>query len=241
LSIWPARDGLFFRKGHGGITVAALLILAAVSVISWEARRSFLSKIAVLWAIPSDPISQADAVVVLGGDGYERRPSTAAELYKRGLALEILVPDDQLSIPQTLQRLGISPQAIATYGNVSSTYEEAHAVAAWAGKNGIKKITVITEIFSGRRVRWIFNRELAKVGVVVNIVVLTPPGYNLESWWRTSEGLVTFRNELIKYWYYRVKYQLFGSNYDNEVSGARCLELFIAGTGHIQPIWPPKV
>ena len=185
-----------------------MVLIAFITVlgIGWGARYSILRDIAALWVIPSDPISRADAIVVLGGDGYKCRPSAAAELYDHGLASWILVPENQDDNRETLLRLGISPQVIAGYGSVSSTYDEAHAVASWALRSGIKSVTVITELFSSRRVRWIFDHELSTIGVVVHVLVLTSRDYSLDDWWLTQNGVLTLRNEVLKYLYYRVRY-----------------------------------
>ena len=128
---------------------------------AWLMRHSILRKAASLWII-SDRIAQADAIVVLGGRS-DLRPGAAAELYKCGLAPQILVPDGQEVNRTMLLRGGIPSGAIVSYGNgVSSTYDEAHAVNDWATQSEAKRIIVITEIFGGRRVRWIFNRALRR-------------------------------------------------------------------------------
>ena len=52
-------------------------------------REPALRGAANLWIV-SDPISRADAIVVLGG-GLETRPFIAAEMWRRGLADKILI------------------------------------------------------------------------------------------------------------------------------------------------------
>jgi uncharacterized SAM-binding protein YcdF (DUF218 family) len=106
-----------------------------------------------------------------------------------------------------LLKLGVPPEAIVSFGtDVSSTYEEARALAEWANRNGIKSIIVPTEIFSSRRVRWILVKELSGLDVGIDVQALPPLDYDLDNWWRHEAGVIGFQNEVIKYLYYRVKY-----------------------------------
>jgi uncharacterized SAM-binding protein YcdF (DUF218 family) len=173
--------------------------------VGWVARHSILRNAASLWTT-SDAIAQADAIVVLDGRS-DLRPRAAGELYKRGLARRILVPDRKEINRTMLLRSGIPSEAILSYGNgVSSTYDEANAVNDWATQRKTKRIIVITELFGGLRVRWIFNRVLRGSGAGVPVLALTPEQYNMDNWWQTHEGLLVFRSEVVKYIYYRLKY-----------------------------------
>lgn len=173
--------------------------------VAWLMRHSILRKAASLWII-SDPIAQADAIVVLGGRS-DLRPGAAAELYKRGVAPQILFPRGQEVNRTMLLTGGIPPGAIVSYGNgVSSTYDEAHAIKDWATQSETKRIIVITETFGARRVRWIFNRTLRKRGVHVRVLALTPKRYRMDDWWQTQEGISAFWSEVVKYSYYRLRY-----------------------------------
>ena len=73
------------------------LILTALGSGAWLERNALLQGAADLWVV-SDPITPADAVVVLGG-GADVRPFIAADLYAKGLVQKILVSrvEDRLS------------------------------------------------------------------------------------------------------------------------------------------------
>jgi uncharacterized SAM-binding protein YcdF (DUF218 family) len=203
-----------FRLGVGIFSVLLLASLAA-----WIGRVQVLEAAARAWVL-CDSISEADAIVVLGG-GMDTRPFSAADLYKKGLAKQIVVSKvrpgsaEKLKIvaPHTeanravLLELGVPPDAIVNFGNdLSNTYEEAHALAKWAETNGIRSIIVPTESFSSRRVRWILERELNRIGVRVEVLALPTLDYNVNNWWRDEQGVIGFQNEVIKYLYYRMKY-----------------------------------
>jgi uncharacterized SAM-binding protein YcdF (DUF218 family) len=204
-----------FRR-RGVVFVAVALVALSTG---WLAHVQILQATARAWVV-SDAIAPADAIVVLGG-GLETRPFAAADLYKKGMARQILIsavkpsPAEKLDIVPShveqnravLLKLAVPPEAIVSFGtDVSSTYEEARALAEWAKTNGIKSIVVPTEIFSSRRVRWILNKELSPLGARAEVQALQPLDYDIDDWWQHEAGVIGFQNEVIKYLYYRVKY-----------------------------------
>jgi uncharacterized SAM-binding protein YcdF (DUF218 family) len=170
-----------------------------------------------LWII-SDTVTHADAVVVLGG-GLDDRPFAAADLYRRGLASKVLISqvgdDPAASVGailnhteanrQVLLKLGVPADAIETFGTANrNTREEAFSLRAWAHRNNASTFIIPTEIFSARRVKFIFQRELA--AEKIEVLALDAPLYRKDDWWKIDTGLITFQNEILKYIYYRLKY-----------------------------------
>jgi uncharacterized SAM-binding protein YcdF (DUF218 family) len=170
--------------------------------------------------VVSDPLDPADAIVVLGG-GLVLRPSAAADLFKRGFARQILVSNVAMSeaerldlLPrhgdlnrEVLLKMGVPPEAIGMFGHGGrNTYEEASALLEWANATGARRVIIPTEIFSTRRVRWVFHRKLGSIGTLVSVQALPPVEYSVDDWWRHEQGLIGFQNEVLKYIYYRVKY-----------------------------------
>ena len=205
------------QSRYAGLLALVLIVVAICGV--WTARAPLLRGAAALWVV-SDPPSPADAVVILGGR-IDLRPFAAAEIYKRGLAKKVLIADvepgplDELRITlpdseltrAVLIKLGVPADAIAPFGqHVSSTYDEARALVAWAVASGAKRVIVPTDLFHTRRVKWLFARELSRAGVDVDVPALTPRDYTLADWWRNEAGLIAFNNEVIKYFFYRIKY-----------------------------------
>jgi len=199
--------------------VTIITMLAIVASSAWLGREPLLRGVASLWIV-SDPVTRADAIVVLGGNYYER-PLVAADLYGRGFANKILVSQttDMQQIPvadiptdtelsrTALLKLGVPPGAIESFGNANSnTREEAVAIRQWAERNAASKFIIPTEMFGARRVRWIFQRELSGSGVTIEVPSFEPPRYTSREWWKAEEGVIAFQNELIKYIYYRLKY-----------------------------------
>ena len=79
------------------------------------------------------------------------------------------------------------------------TFEEAAALKDWTNRN--------SEVFSARRVRWMFHRLFAETGVRIEIPSFNPSiDYTCAEWWKTEAGMIMFQNEVLKYLYCRLKY-----------------------------------
>jgi uncharacterized SAM-binding protein YcdF (DUF218 family) len=195
------------------------MVLVSVAICAWLAREPLFRGAASLWII-SDPVTRADAIIVLGGN-YHVRPRFAADLYRRGLANRILVsrtgdrqraaagslPTDAELNRAALLKLGVPPDAVESFGAANvNTRDEAVALREWAERNSGSKVIVPSEIFSARRVRWIFRRELSGSGLAVEVPSFDPPEYNRGDWWKSEKGVLAFQNELLKYIYYRLNY-----------------------------------
>ena len=207
------------RSRRFGNHLAWAISIVALAALAWFFHAPLLTGIAEAWIV-HDPLSQADAIVVLGG-GLQTRPFEAARLFRDGYAPKILVasperkPTDKLGITaedadvtkQILLEQGVPDSAIVIFGNeVSSTYEEALALREWVNQSGAKKIIIVTDPFHTRRVRWLFRKELATTGAQILTGAAAPLKYTASNWWQTEQGLIEFQNELIKYAYYRVRY-----------------------------------
>jgi uncharacterized SAM-binding protein YcdF (DUF218 family) len=199
---------------------AIVFVLITLSAGAWIEREALLRGSADLWIV-SDPITPADAVVVLGG-GLDVRPFVAADLYEKGLVKKVLLSDveEAKSVGigaivghteenrSVLLKLGVPASAIETFGNANkNTMEEAVALKSWAHRNVVSALIIPTEIFSARRVRWIFRHEFAGTAVQIEVPSFDPPrNYTRAKWWKNEQGVITFQNEVLKYLYYRLKY-----------------------------------
>jgi uncharacterized SAM-binding protein YcdF (DUF218 family) len=200
-----------------GVILAILIPAAFLFGGSWVARETMLRGVATLWIV-SDKIEPADAIVVLGG-APDVRPPAAAALYNNGFANQILISNTSQSTVLKLEglstevnrefllKLRVPPSAISYFGHdLSSTYEETRALLAWAKSSGAKSVIVPTDLFSTRRLRWMLGREFSAAGIYFSVQAVSSPRYTANDWWIHQEGRITFRNELIKYLYYRLRY-----------------------------------
>jgi uncharacterized SAM-binding protein YcdF (DUF218 family) len=191
----------------------------ALLLVCYVFRVPLLTDLAEAWVV-NDPVTKADAIVILGG-GLENRPFAAAKLFHDGVAPQVLYMDVRLSpaeelgvsLPEKeqtrriLSSNGVPETAMTAIGSgVGSTYDESRAVRAWVEKTGAKSIVIPTDPFHTRRVRWIFARELRDTKTQIHVVAIKPLRYGIEDWWKHEEGLIAFQNEVIKYIYYRFEY-----------------------------------
>ena len=200
--------------------LVVVLLLAAMGAVAWLERTALLQSAADLWVV-SDPITPADAVVVLGG-GADVRPFVAADLYAKGLVHKVLVSQvedapsakigvvlshDELNL-RILRKLGVPDSAIELFGNGSrNTWDEAVALRGWTKQHTTSALIIPTEVFFARRARWVFKREFSGTGIRIEVPSFDPPnGYSRANWWKTEGGFITFQNEVLKYLYYRLKY-----------------------------------
>jgi uncharacterized SAM-binding protein YcdF (DUF218 family) len=200
---------------------ASLALFAVVTVLgisAWLGRAPLLRWTAEVWIV-SDPLGPADAVAVFGG-GLEDRPFAAAAFYREGLVKKVLVsnvhvgPAEKLGVTRSqtaatneiLVKLGVPTSDIEAFGDdLASTHEEVLALRAWAERNRARNIIVPTEIFSARRVRWMLHRAFGDA-IAISVPALDPGEYREDDWWKHESGLITFQNEILKYFYYRIRY-----------------------------------
>jgi hypothetical protein len=76
---------------------------------------------------------------------------------------------------------------------------------AGADRNGACSIIVPTEIFSARRVRWMLHRAFGGE-CVIRVIAVDPLYLGRDGWWRHRQGVTAFKNEVLKYIDYILRY-----------------------------------
>jgi uncharacterized SAM-binding protein YcdF (DUF218 family) len=194
-----------------------LSLFALLLVLAWIFRAQLLKQFAEMWIV-DERLQRADAIVVLGG-GASSRPGEAARLYHQGYASQLLVMvsgakpsgEDQVqpvaADKQALLGHGVPETAVVTLGGrVTSTYDEAKAVYAWAATSGVKRIIIPSDMFHTRRMHWIFQKTLRPLHIDVTVTSIPSKAYSTSNWWKSEEGFLTLNNEVIKLIYYRWNY-----------------------------------
>jgi uncharacterized SAM-binding protein YcdF (DUF218 family) len=194
--------------------VGCILLVAA-----YFFRVPLLTNMARAWVV-NEPVAKADAIVILGG-GLENRPFAAANLFHNGVASRILYMNVRLNPAQELGLIstegeithrillsnGVPDTAMTMIGTgVASTYDESKAVQAWIEKTGARSIVITTDLFHTRRARWVFRKELRNMNTDIHVVVAGSRQYKINDWWLHEQGLIDFQNEVIKFFYYHLKY-----------------------------------
>lgn len=144
---------------------------------------------------------QADVIIVLsGGQG---RVEKAAELYKAGYALYIILSNAKESMSssgdmlQTALDLGIPRDAIYTENSADSTLQNAEFTLPIMKEHNFKSAIVVSSDFHIRRVKLLFDRVYKKSDIELTYVG-SASGYNAKRWWSDRKSRETTFNEYVK-------------------------------------------
>jgi uncharacterized SAM-binding protein YcdF (DUF218 family) len=174
------------------------------------------------YLVVDDQLQPADLIFVLSGD-VDTRPFRAAELYKQGLAPQIVVaraedsPAAELGLypnisdvtVEILQELGVPEENITLLrveGGATSTRDEAVILRDYLERHSFERVIVVTSAFHTRRAHWILKRELARPGISLQLAAAPYRKYDITTWWQEESGLINFTNEYIKLGYYFLRY-----------------------------------
>jgi uncharacterized SAM-binding protein YcdF (DUF218 family) len=165
----------------------------ALLLVCYIFRAPLLTGLAEAWVV-NDPVTKADAIVILGG-GLQTRPLAAAKLFHDGVAPRILYMDVRfgpaeengmiLAQSELTRRIllsnGVPETALTMIGkSVNSTYDESKAVQAWVEKSGAKSIIIPTDLFHTRRARWVFRKELQDTNTEIHVVAVNLRNYEIK-------------------------------------------------------------
>ena len=163
-----------------------------------------------------DTFSQADAIVVLGGDGGNfYRVRHAVDLYNAGRAPVIVFSGGTLADAglacssahlsvEAAQKLGLPAEAVVIADGAQSTYDEAVNLGRLARQHGWRSLIVVTDLFHTRRTARTFRTLLPDVAIYLSAA--SNPAYDAARWWQTEEGLVAVFSEAIKLAFYWARY-----------------------------------
>ena len=150
--------------------------------------------------------AKADAIVVLGGDGFGTRILKASELAKQGYAPVVWVSGgvsllgneaaDHIKYANDHGFSGLSYHPIALPAEDDSTVGE----AAFMGKDlkaaGIKSIDLVTSNYHTRRADYLWHKE--NPWLQITVVGASDRYFTPDGWWKTREGQKTFLLEWLK-------------------------------------------
>jgi uncharacterized SAM-binding protein YcdF (DUF218 family) len=221
----PRRGLLQRARGCLVWTAAILATLAVVGVVAFQLRAPILGWVGGL-LYHADPLTPADAIVVLGG-AFERNVE-AADLFAEGYGPTIVLtrplehpvraalrarglrapPDIEIQLGN-LAALGVPRDDVTVLQrNVESTREEASLVAEWAEARDIARIIVVTSAFHTSRTRYVFEQAFRDLDTEILIRPSRLSTFDPSTWWQSRTELRNGLFELQKYAYYRLTYLL---------------------------------
>jgi uncharacterized SAM-binding protein YcdF (DUF218 family) len=200
----------------------AVLILLAMLLVVFLAPDWVLPPFARYLDVSESP-RPVDYVLVLNGDP-ETRPFAAAALVKTGLAKKVLLTSQRIATEsatvqdgampseleitrRVLELRGVPKDAIQILpGDITSTAEEAAALAIFLEANPEATVGIVTNAFHTRRARMAFQRLLGEHAARVAFFGIPRDGADPDSWWRHAHGCGVHLSEYCKLPYYWLKY-----------------------------------
>ncbi len=188
-------------------TALLLVVLLALGILTITVGH-FLTAV--------NTLSQADAIVVLGGDGGSfYRVQQGVELFNEGYAPLVVFSGGtlkdaglacssaQLSL-EAAQQLGLPADAIIIADGAQSTYDEAVNIRRLAQQHGWRSLILVTDLFHTRRAARTFRTLLPDTTIYVSAA--PDPRYHAGRWWQNEHSLVTVVTEMIKLGFYWARY-----------------------------------
>lgn len=198
----------------------AVALLVAWPFMAWAAARALVVR---------DELPQADCIVVLSGASeYVERTRHAAELWRLGVAPKIVLTNDNLRggwnseqqrnpffverEAEELRRAGVpAAQIEALPEPVTSTYDEAVRLRAYASEQRLGSVLVVTSAYHSRRARWTMRRVFRDSGVRVGMSPVAASSAarqtpNAFVWWLSGRGWRSVVPEYPKLVYYWLRY-----------------------------------
>jgi uncharacterized SAM-binding protein YcdF (DUF218 family) len=175
-----------------------LLVLTAAG--AWFAPQVVLAPLG-RYLVESTPPLQSDCLFVLAGDFRGQRITTAADLYRKGLAKQIFVSgpagafdqtEDELAIPFARRRGYTDVPFVGLPNRANSTVSEARELHPKLQAAGCKSVLVVTSDFHTRRAGRILRRIWTDLEV--RMTAAQTEDFDAEKWWtsRTYQKTLFF-------------------------------------------------
>jgi uncharacterized SAM-binding protein YcdF (DUF218 family) len=177
---------------------------------------------AVIWLnlgyyldVTSPPL-QADAIIVLGGEGGRfMRTRHAVELYAQGFASTVVFSGGTMASTgldctstalsvEAAANMGLPAAAVRLAPEAQSTLDEATNLRTLIEAEGWTSLLVVTDRFHTRRARQTLAAYLP--GMALQASAPDDPVYDAARWWGNERSLVLAVSEVLKLGFYWFKY-----------------------------------
>ncbi len=179
-----------------------VVLLVGTSVGAWLAPGVVLAPVG-RYLVESTPPVQSDCLFVLAGDFRGQRITTAAELYRKGMAKQIFVSgpagafdqtEDELAIPFARRRGYTDVPFVGWPNHGTSTVSEARELYPKLKAAGCKTVLVVTSDFHTKRA----GRILRRIWTDLDVRMTAAPteDFDAEKWWTSR----TYQKTLYMEW-----------------------------------------
>jgi len=156
--------------------------------------------------VEDDGPQKAQAIVVLGGDGFGTRIVKAAELAQAGYAPVVIVDGPRalmgdesgttIAYAESKGFPGSLFHGLRLPPNIDSTRDEGAFVGKYLKEHRVRKILLVTSNYHTHRAALLFRRE--NPGLWVVAIGAPDPNFTPNTWWQSREGQKTFFFEWMK-------------------------------------------
>jgi uncharacterized SAM-binding protein YcdF (DUF218 family) len=195
------------KSEHGGILsnlVVLIFVLVLCSLI-YFARHPIMRFAAESWVV-DEPAPHADAIVVLSDDNfYADRVTHASELFRQGIAPEVVASGRKLRpnagiselMEHDLLERGVPKEKILPFAqDADDTRDEAEALTRLALDRRWKSLVIVTSNYHTRRARYIFRRVFPP-GITISVASARDGDFDPERWWEKRKSIKLFMTELM--------------------------------------------
>jgi uncharacterized SAM-binding protein YcdF (DUF218 family) len=195
------------KSERGGILInlVVLIFVLVLCALIYFARHPIMRFAAESWVV-DDPAPHADAIVVLSDDNfYADRATHASELFRQGIAPEVVASGRRLRpnagiselMEHDLLERGVPKEKILPFAHdADNTREEAEALARLALDRRWKSLVIVTSNYHARRARYIFQKVFPP-GIAVSVASARDGDFDPERWWEKRKSIKLFMSELI--------------------------------------------
>ncbi len=178
---------------------AAVVVLCALAAMPWMLDASAAS------LVREDAISRADVVVALSGDARGLRERRAVDLFRAGMAGELVVSgrvyrdgvDSAEAAREFVVSAGVPPGNVFELRGATNTRQEADLLARLMAAKRWRSAIVVTAPYHSRRALFTCERAAPAVRFVSSPVPARAPEWRPSRWWtRRGDAGTTLREIL---------------------------------------------
>jgi len=200
----PSASSQREQRGGAFVTIIVVLFLLIILWMLYLVRAPILRFIGESWIV-EDQLERSDAIIMLSDDNfYADRATRAAELFRQGLAPEIVASGRRLRpfagiaelMVHDLVERGVPKDKIEAFPqDADNTREEAMALSQFVARKKWRSVIVVTSNYHTRRGRYIFHRVFPPT-VRVRVASARDGDFDPEQWWQHRKSIKKLTNEM---------------------------------------------
>jgi len=217
----PRWDPIWHMRVRPVRVLAVLLLIVLIVILAMSPLLTAYGR----WFIRTDPPTQADVAVVLGG-GEGERLGAALQIWREGRVTALLITGpatpllkvytgtDSLTLGEVKRRIAVRkgvPESKAwLLPGPTSTYEEAVAVRAELERRGAERAIIVTSPLHSRRAGKTFRHVFrgCPIQLSVETLPLEMSQDQPQRWWTREQETTAIFTETVKILYYWNRYRI---------------------------------